>query len=69
VLLQVDLKIEGSNGPGLALGPQKSMVFGLIVAKRGWLNEAETAEICWEGLVDLSCSVETLGSRLEYRQD
>jgi hypothetical protein len=30
--LKVAVDLEGSNGPGLALGPQKSMIFGLIVA-------------------------------------
>jgi hypothetical protein len=34
--ITVDLKV--SNGPGLALGPQKSMVFGLIVAEKMLLD-------------------------------
>jgi hypothetical protein len=29
--LKIAVDLEVPNGPGLALGPQKSMVFGLIV--------------------------------------
>jgi hypothetical protein len=30
--IEIAVDLEVSNGPGLALGPQKSMIFGLIVS-------------------------------------
>jgi hypothetical protein len=37
--LKIAVDLEGSNGPGLALEPQKSMVFGLIVTKKSKLPQ------------------------------
>jgi hypothetical protein len=55
--IEIAVDLEVSNGPGLALGPQKSMIFGLIVADlaktltrlQGARSGSRMAQACAQG--------------------